>query len=243
MTTTIPKPTTGFPTHHGTLLSRTIMVPSSSSNNRPSHKKKRPSAPPPPLLGPLEEVFQLLEDLFHSRKSLSLSKGVVRGLYTIYQNLKVVRVHSIVLVQFSTDLKIRLVDLKRQLEGARHNRLESGSRQDVAKLTATPEPSIKKVFPVLEQTEKVLSTLQKFFLKKPRLRLSVPPALWDQLARMPESLVRFPDHLARQLSECKTLLQRIVVSYNQLAEAHRTLGSIPRTIHVEEESNDHESYE
>uniref|UniRef100_A0A6S8LKE4 Uncharacterized protein n=1 Tax=Amphora coffeiformis TaxID=265554 RepID=A0A6S8LKE4_9STRA len=225
-------PKQSLPVHPGAELTHTLL----GSTTTKSSGKKKAKSPPPSLLGPLEEIFLSLEELFHSRKSLSLSKGVVRALYTIYQNLKVVRVHSIVQCQFATDLKIRMVDLKRQLEEARNNRLETWKDNDVP--TNVPEPSLKQIFPVLQQTEKVLTTLQTFVSRKPRLRLSLPPAIWEQLQRMPENLVLFPDHIARQLSESKTLLQRIVVLYNQLAEAHRSLGKVPATVHVEKSPSD-----
>ena len=231
-TPTANAPKASLPGHTSAEMMRTLL---DSSKTTPAGKKKSKS-PPPSLLGPLEEIFLSLEELFHSRKSVSLSKGVARALYTIYQNLKVVRVHSIAQCQFATDLKIRMVDLKRQLEEARNNRLETWKDNDVP--TSVPEPSLKQIFPVLQQTEKVLTTLQTFVSRKPRLRLSLPPTIWGQLQQMPENLVLFPDHIARQLSESKTLLQRIVVLYNQLAEAHRSLGKVPATVHMDDSSFD-----
>ena len=231
-TPTANAPKASLPGHTSAEMMRTLL---DSSKTTPAGKKKSKS-PPPSLLGPLEEIFLSLEELFHSRKSVSLSKGVARALYTIYQNLKVVRVHSIAQCQFATDLKIRMVDLKRQLEEARNNRLETWKDNDVP--TSVPEPSLKQIFPVLQQTEKVLTTLQSFVSRKPRLRLSLPPAIWEQLQQMPANLVLFPDHIARQLSESKTLLQRIVVLYNQLAEAHRSLGKVSATVHMEDSSFD-----
>lgn len=187
---------------------------------------------PPPLLGPLEDIFQVLQELFHSKKPLALSKGVVRALFTIYQNLKVIRVHAIVQCQFANDLKIHLVDLKRQLEAARSNDSSKAASATAAtaavsstmdvQMTSTPEPRLKTVFPVLAQTEKVVNTLHQFLVGKPRLRLSLPSGMDTLIERMPDDLRCFPDHLARQLGECKTSLQRIVVLYNQLAEAHKS---------------------
>ena len=189
-------------------------------------------AAPLPLLGPLEKVFHLLEDFFHSKTSISLSKGIVRALYTIYKNLKLVRFYSIGLCQFATDLKIRLVELKRRLENARMERLEDWKEDDKA-MTTTPDPSLKKIFPLLDQTEKVTTTLQQFLATRPHLVHSLPPAIWQALQKMPNDLVLFPDYIGKQLNESKMLLQRIVNFYNQLAEAHRCLGDTDSDLHMD----------
>lgn len=201
-------------------------------------KKTKSASPPPPLLGPLEEVFHLLEELFRSGKSRNISKSVARTFLTIYQNLKIIRVHAIVQCQFANDLKLRLVGLKGQLENARSNRWESKQPSDPRALTALPDPSLKKIIPVLVETEKILSMLQLFMTKQPRLRLSIPTTLLKQLEEMPEDLVRFPDHLSKQLIESKTLLQRIVVLYNQLSEAYRARKRELSSRQSEKESND-----
>lgn len=208
-----------------------IPTQSSTDNNenvRHHHKKIRKPLPEASLLGPLEEIFHLLECFFHSKRTTSISKSVARGLLTIYQDLKIVRVHAIVQCQFANNLKLRLVELKSQLEDARSNRLHSCTIAKSKTLTSMPDPSLKRVIPVLDETEKILSTLQSFLTKHPRLQLSIPASLWEELQRMPQNLVRFPEHLSKQLNECKTLLQRIVILYNQLAEAHRSLKSNPK---------------
>jgi hypothetical protein len=212
---------------------------------RHSHKKIRKPPPPASLLGPLEEIFHLLADFVRSKKSPSMSRSVARGLLTIYQDLKIVRVHAIVQCQFANNLKLRWVELKSQLEEVRNNKLQDCRFITSKTLTSMPDPSLKKVIPVLEETEKIQSTLQSFLSKHPRLQLSIPVALWQELQRMPENLVSFPEHLSKQLNECKTLLQRIVILYNQLGEAHRTLKSGPHITRHDciEKTNDSSSNE